>query len=111
MPRLFAVLALAASVTTAHAGSIDDVRQLRDAVHAANAQGTGVRLNGVSTNLALEILADQVIALSERPVERTCFQFNLAVNQNLDAATVETIRQSFKEVIEKIEAACQAALK
>lgn len=42
-------------------------------------------------------------------VERNiCIEYNLAINENLSAETVETIRESLREIAPKIQEVCAA---
>jgi hypothetical protein len=107
-----AVISLSAA---ARAATIDDVERLHAQLQAVNKGGSAIKLGGIDTNAALELLTEQILAMSKTPATptppttwETCFQFNLAINIELTPDAVATIRKTFDEAAAKITEACNA---
>jgi hypothetical protein len=104
-----AVISLSAA---ARAATIDDVERLHAQLQAVNKGGSAIKLGGIDTNAALELLTEQILAMSKTPAApttwETCFQFNLAINTELTPDAVATIRKTFDDAAAKITEACNA---
>jgi hypothetical protein len=109
MKKLVACLLILSAATTTRAATIDDVERLHAQLQAVNKGGAAIKLGGIDTNAALELLTEQILAMSKTPTTwATCFQFNLAINTELTPDAVATIRKTFDEAAAKITEACNA---